>query len=182
MHIRRLIIHLLFLVKSSANLLGLLISICVLRMGMLSLQLGQGYDLKVLRTIQFLYLLELLGSLSGATRQNYLVSLMQTGSRIFISGWICPDKPNKVLSVMLITWGIADTLRFSHYLVPGLRRVRAAASLLLYPIGVLCEVFLLIQRRDRLSIIALLIYIPGFIYLYYKASNRLTSKSNKQSK
>ncbi|KAI5189222.1 very-long-chain (3R)-3-hydroxyacyl-CoA dehydratase [Nematocida minor] len=179
-------------VRSFFILFGLAISWSVVSMGLdlLSTTYGikldrdflyflQGYSTgsykKYLINAQELYSFEPLLSLLGITRQSFITSVLQIASRIFISRCACSHDNKTITGLMILVWGISDCIRFLYYAFPPLKKIRYLASLILYPIGILCEIYLMINMKNILSLIGLIVYAPGIIYLY----GRIRAKRNK---
>ncbi|EIJ88365.1 very-long-chain (3R)-3-hydroxyacyl-CoA dehydratase [Nematocida parisii] len=121
---------------------------------------------KLLIITQEMYVFELILSVTGITSQSFITSLMQIGSRVFISRCACTNNNLIITGIMMIVWGVSDLIRFLYYGCPMLKKPRYLASLILYPIGIFCEVFLMVYMRSTLTLIGLITYIPGFVYLY----------------
>ncbi|KAI5167347.1 very-long-chain (3R)-3-hydroxyacyl-CoA dehydratase [Nematocida sp. AWRm78] len=121
---------------------------------------------KLLIITQEMYVFELILSVTGITSQSFITSLMQIGSRVFISRCACTNNNLIITGIMMIVWGVSDLIRFLYYTCPMLKKPRYLASLILYPIGIFCEVFLMVYMRSTLTLIGLITYIPGFVYLY----------------
>ncbi|OAG30869.1 very-long-chain (3R)-3-hydroxyacyl-CoA dehydratase [Nematocida sp. ERTm5] len=121
---------------------------------------------KLLIITQEMYVFELILSVTGITSQSFITSLMQIGSRVFISRCACTNNNLIITGIMMIVWGVSDLIRFLYYACPILKKPRYLASLILYPIGIFCEVFLMVYMRSTLTLIGLITYIPGFVYLY----------------
>lgn len=161
--------------KQSVNIGGLVLSLLMLKIGLWSLLGIHPYSLDAVSGIQCLYSIELINSFFGITTQSFLPSLLQIASRVFISSCACSYENRAVTSLMFIAWGVSDSLRFLYYFWSSLRNVRYLASFALYPLGVLCEVYLMLYQRSLLGLIGTLVYIPGFKYLYGRIKNRVSS-------
>ncbi|KAI5181940.1 very-long-chain (3R)-3-hydroxyacyl-CoA dehydratase [Nematocida sp. AWRm80] len=168
------------LLRYIINAIGTAMSLLVLREGILGLLTGR-YNRSFVLTVQMLYLLEIVFSLIGITKQNILASILQTASRIFVAYYLCNTKYTIITSLMYLCWGISDSLRFLYYSLHKFKSIRYYTSYILYPVGVFCEVFLMIYCYKYTSLIGILIYIPGFIYLYGNISKRIDRK-NKSKK
>lgn len=154
------------------NLLGLILSVAVIKVGVDGLRCNKKWDLEIVRAVQVSYLAEILLSLIGVTRQSLLASFMQSASRIFISCFICGDKSVAAL-IMFCVWGAADALRFIYYILPIISRLRYLGSLILYPIGTGLEIYLMVMRKDKIGIISAVIYLPGFYYLFRRVKRKI---------
>lgn len=179
------------------NLFGVTLSYFVISMGLnilsKSLHINipskylyflNGYSLKSykesLTLSQELYFFEVLISALGLTKQSLLASALQISSRIFISRSICTSSNKTVTGLMVLAWGVSDALRFIYYIFPFFKKVRYLASLVLYPVGIVCEMYLMAYKRNILSLIGLITYIPGVIYLYGRIRQKVsTVKKNK---
>ncbi|KAI5170790.1 very-long-chain (3R)-3-hydroxyacyl-CoA dehydratase [Nematocida sp. LUAm3] len=163
------------IIRRFFNVFGLLISLAPLNMGLDYLLNGVMYSLPIIGTIQGLYTFELFTSLLGLTDQSFLASLMQIGSRIFISKYMCSYENKRLTASMFVAWGISDTLRFIYYLCPLIKKLRYLASVFLYPFGVFCEVYLMLYKRNIPSLIGFLVYIPGFYFLFSRIKRKVSS-------
>lgn len=121
---------------------------------------------KYLILAQELYLFELILSLLGITPQSFITSSMQIGSRVFISRYACGDTHLIITSIMILAWGISDSIRFLYYACLFLKKIRYLASIVLYPVGIVCEIVLMVYMKNILTVIGMLTYIPGSVYLY----------------
>ncbi|OAG31949.1 hypothetical protein NEDG_00424 [Nematocida displodere] len=167
--------------RSIINVYGLVMSITVFKMGLWHLLYKKDSPLSTVRLIQLSYTIEILNSVLGVTSQHIPSAIMQIGSRVFVSCFLCTPQHAGVVYVMLCCWGLSDSLRFLYYLVPWFKNLRYIASLVLYPLGVLCEVYLMLYTRGITSLIAALVYIPGFVYLYGRVLRKLSVCRIKQS-
>lgn len=121
------------------------------------------------------YFMEILGAVLGVTRQGVLPSILQTCSRIFVTFFACGNDQIWITSLLFLSWGISDTARFLYYLVPPLKKPRYYVSYAMYPFGVFCELYLMILRRTRACFVGVMVYAPGFYYLYKRVLRKLRS-------
>ncbi|KAI5189578.1 hypothetical protein NECID01_0601 [Nematocida sp. AWRm77] len=163
------------MVRHVVNITCLFLSLVVLKTGLWSLLSSTPYSLETVRRVQCIYSIELINSLLGLTPQSFLPSLLQICSRVFVSLYVCSYANKAVTSVMFVAWGFSDSLRFLYYMCPSLKNIRYCASFVLYPLGVLCEVYLMVYKRSLLCVIGVLVYVPGFKYLYGRIKNRVSS-------
>lgn len=121
---------------------------------------------KYLVIAQELYSFELVLSLLGITPQSFVTSAMQIGSRVFISRCACGSSNLITTGIMVLAWGISDLIRFVYYACPFLKKIRYLSSIVLYPVGIVCEIVLMLYMHNILTVIGMLTYIPGSVYLY----------------
>lgn len=127
---------------------------------------------------QTFFLVEVFNSALGKTGQKLLPSILQITSRLFVVWHVCVGRSqSRVFGIMATSWYLADSVRFSYYLCkdsPLLKNLRYNLFILLYPLGVLCELYLIKLRCQKTSFpstdlytVAILLYTPGFPFLYY---------------
>lgn len=165
----------------------------------------------VLRNIffgQLFYVSEVLNILMGASKSPILSVSLQIASRVFISfilfaannlpntAFVSSEIPRATLkmAVMFISWYIADSIRFGYYLLRTkyLKKLRYNAFLVLYPIGVMLEIYF-VNSLDSVDMpymsvflrFVMIAYLPGFTYLYFYMIRRrrlILRKKNKRNR
>ncbi|KAI5159751.1 very-long-chain (3R)-3-hydroxyacyl-CoA dehydratase [Nematocida ausubeli] len=186
----------LYLVRVFFNLFGMAVSWLVISIGLDLLSESfnlcipreylfflSGYSRKTYQNTlviaQELYMFELLLSVFGITSQCFVTSAMQIGSRVFISRCACTHNNRIVTGLMVLIWGVSDMIRFLYYGCPLLKKPRYISSLILYPVGIFCEIFLMVYMRSVLTLIGLVTYIPGIRYLYGRIREKSKTVSGK---
>lgn len=126
---------------------------------------------------QTFFLAEIFNILIGASRSTYVPTLIQVSSRVYVI-WIAymHKLQNIPLTLMFVCWSISDLIRYAFYLfrLPWLKTLRYNAFIVLYPIGISLEIYLMNciylmynNYKSKLIGAVMLLYIPLFPYLYY---------------
>eukprot|EP01095_Lingulamoeba_sp_RSL-Kostka_P001130 TRINITY_DN115_c1_g1_i1.p1 TRINITY_DN115_c1_g1~~TRINITY_DN115_c1_g1_i1.p1 ORF type:complete len:240 (+),score=57.79 TRINITY_DN115_c1_g1_i1:77-796(+) len=158
----------------------------------------------VLLIFQNAAVLEVVHSLVGFVPSHWFTTLLQIVSRIFIASFICycyePPREHLIFTIMMEAWSITEVVRYGYYflslvtkatgvnLLPyPLKYLRYSMFLVLYPLGVFCEMSCIVismifikknglwiyQINDETSVdlvyllvVVLLAYLPGLPKLY----------------
>ena len=127
---------------------------------------------------QSFFLFEILNVIIGASGSTIIPTTLQLFSRVYIIWYIIYlHKINTILvTLLLFVWNLSDLVRFLFYLFrTGIfRKLRYNAFLILYPIGILLEIYLInsiyMMHDDMIGYLiggTILLYLPSFPYLYY---------------
>ena len=138
----------------------------------------------VLTCVQvFCSTMEVLHSLVGLVRAPLGSALLQSFARLLITVGICyqvPSSPGNynfvAFTAMSVAWSLTDMIRYFYYMRSSslmLRWLRYSAFIVLYPIGLSCEPYIVYLTLSKVQggyyyflCACLLAYIPGFLYLY----------------
>jgi very-long-chain (3R)-3-hydroxyacyl-CoA dehydratase len=133
-------------------------------------------------TVQSLMVLDIVHVLLRLTPGDFLTTLLQVASRLYLAWFILPAQPaiSRWNYVMFTAWSLAEIIRYFYYNVPTLKTLtflRYSAFLVLYPLGVLTGELPLVwehfqnakalgQKRVWIDVGMLIGYVPGFPYLF----------------
>ncbi|EPR79691.1 hypothetical protein SLOPH_1721 [Spraguea lophii 42_110] len=127
--------------------------------------------------------IEIINICAGMSRAKLLPTLMQLFSRNFIIWAVayCHNFRSKELLIMLLSWFISDIIRYLFYFfrIRIFKALRYNLFLVLYPLGTLIEIYLLSKidmlHKGIISVfirILILLYFPGFLFLYIHMLSR----------
>ncbi|MDB5229116.1 MAG: hypothetical protein JWN78_3309 [Bacteroidota bacterium] len=145
-----------------------------------------------LYAFQILALLEILNVRMKWTKSGLFHTIMQVFARIiillmihvlasyihFVRSWI---SLKDIFIVMITAWAISEVIRYSYYVTQLLKKeiklitwLRYHAFIICYPVGFICELYLicvLIKFENNISlssllVILIIIYLVGFPVLY----------------
>jgi len=80
-------------------------------------------NLLLLQIIQSLAIFDVILAFLKIIRTNYLISFIQVLSRYFIVWgplYISTEMPSFVLSMLTLTWGLSDSVRYLYYYNPNI--------------------------------------------------------------
>ncbi|KAF2113054.1 tyrosine phosphatase-like protein [Lophiotrema nucula] len=129
------------------------------------------------RLVQTGAVLEVVHSLTGVVRAPLLTTLMQVSSRLLLTWGIAHPFPettkyNPAFSSMLLAWSITEVIRYSYFAfslsgvgVPAfLTWLRYNTFLILYPLGVSSEIWLIVSTLHTPPAEKMHEYYPFFLY------------------
>jgi very-long-chain (3R)-3-hydroxyacyl-CoA dehydratase len=106
-----------------------------------------------------------------------IATVLQVISRLYAVWVVLPSQPAvaKWNYILFTAWSLAEIIRYQYYLyreVSFLQFLRYNAFIVLYPLGVLTGEIPLIWEhyqnlKFRFDIFVLLLYLPGFPFLYF---------------
>lgn len=131
----------------------------------------------------FCSVLELLHSLVGLVNSRLGTVFLQSFARLVITVGICykvPQSPGNysflAFTAMSLAWSISDIIRYLYYVRSSsrwLRWLRYSAFIVLYPVGLCTEPYIVFWTLPYVEgwyfyflSVGMLIYIPGFYFLY----------------
>lgn len=110
-----------------------------------------------LKFIQLLQFLEVMHPLFGYTKSSVLVSLLQTGCRAFVLFCMIEAEPRMqtkpVVFYLFVLWCTVEIVRYPYYItqllnveISFLTWLRYTIWIPLYPLGIICEVIIIIRN------------------------------------
>lgn len=130
------------------------------------------------RATQIFSLCDVVHAAIGLVRSNILITGMQISSRVLISSMF-GYSPFWTSSFLAMVWGTADLVRYLYYNIPHnryLKYLRYNLFYVLYPLGVILELYITFNVHLYLGCIAFVVYCAGFPELY----NHMIKANHKQ--
>ena len=131
---------------------------------------------------QVFNLLDIIHAGIGVTKSSVLPAVMQAASRLLSLGF-SPGNTSTPKMLMLMSWSVADAVRFGYYLQPDMMKwPRYSLFIILYPVGFLCELITIYYARVQMAIKwSLLLMWPAGFYVMYSHMFKQRSKQMKKT-
>lgn len=128
----------------------------------------QGDSLWWVRMVQSVAGLEIIHAALGLVKSSVLSNVIQIGSRLWVAWFVVEEEHSVYYRALVVAWGLADICRYLYYLHSGMKWLRYTLFIVLYPIGVTCELLLM---KEHLSTVSWMKYVMmlwpfGFMYMF----------------